>query len=146
VKMMSQTDLAELIARMGGEGAAEESRLDFTYGEILAILQSLADQKRIASAAPKNGQVALAKFVLQEARGVEDQIFSAPAITGPDDGRPAADAGNGRPTGADVDALAPTIPGAATSAPAQDGSSNVIPTISGLSPTGGGANKGGRPQ
>lgn len=143
MKMVSHTDLAELIARMGGEGGAEETRLDFTYGEILAILQSLTDQKRVASAGPKKGQFALAQFVLQETRGVEDQIFSAPAITGSDEGRPVADAGNGRPTGADVDALAPTIPGAATT---DVGGGDLAPTISGLSPTGGAANKGGRPQ
>jgi hypothetical protein len=143
VKMISHTDVAELIARMGGEGAPEDARLDFTYGEVLAILQSLSDQKRIASSTPKQGQVALAQFVLQEARGVEDQIFNAPAI--PDAGRPAADAGGGRPTGADVDALSPTFPGAAATT-TDTGNGDLAPTISGLSPTGSSANKGGRPQ
>ena len=150
VKMISHTDVAELIARMGGEGAAEEARMDFTYGEILAILQSLSNQKLIASTAAMPGQVAPAQFVLQESRGVEDQIFNAPAIAAPDEGRPAADAGNGRPTGADVDALGPTIPGAGSGPAATTadgaGSGDLAPTISGLSPTGGSANKGGRPQ
>jgi hypothetical protein len=137
VVMLSRPDAAELVVRLGGEGATEEARLDFTYGEILAILQALTDQKQLAAPA-RRGQIARATFVLQEARGVEDQILTAPVIAGADPGRPAADSTGGRPTGGTPEPLAPPLPDGAS------GGSDVAPKITGLSPTGNA--KSGRPQ
>lgn len=105
IRILSRPDLAELIARLGGEGAADEERLDFTYGEVLAILQAMSDQKKVA-AKRADGQMAVASLVMQEAPIVEQQIEQAPVIG--DAGRPQADATGARPQGEDVDS-APTI-------------------------------------
>jgi hypothetical protein len=83
---MSRPDLAELAARLAGEGATGEDRLDFTYGEVVAILQALNDAGHIASPARgRDGRELAASFVLQDPPRIEDQIRSAPAI---DEGRP----------------------------------------------------------
>lgn len=86
VRVVSRPDVAELAARLGGEGAKGEDRLDFTYGEVVAILQALSDRGNIVSARPEaDGRQLAAAFVLQDASQVADQIRSAPAI---DEGRP----------------------------------------------------------
>jgi hypothetical protein len=86
VRVLSRPDVAELAARLGGEGAKSEERLDFTYGEVVAILQSMVDRGDIVSPVRgANGRALAASFMLQEAPNVADQIQSAPAI---DEGRP----------------------------------------------------------
>ena len=86
VRVMSRPDVAELAARLGGEGFKSDERLDFTYGEVLAILQAMVDRGDIVSAARgPDGRALAASFVLQEAPQVIDQIQSAPGI---DEGRP----------------------------------------------------------
>ena len=86
VRVLSRPDVAELAARLGGQGAKADEKLDFTYGEVVAILQAMIDKGDIVSASrgPDGRQLA-ASFVLQEAPAVADQIQSAPAI---DTGRP----------------------------------------------------------
>jgi hypothetical protein len=86
VRVLSRPDVAELAARLGGQGAKADEKLDFTYGEVVAILQSMIDKGDIVSAnrGPDGRQLA-ASFVLQEAPAIADQIQSAPAI---DAGRP----------------------------------------------------------
>ncbi len=128
VQMLSRTDVAELIARLGGEGAAEERKLNFTYGEVLAILQRAgrAEEARRPGQRRAGG---LASFMLQENRGLEDQIFAAPVI---EDARPQADAsgaGGSRPTG--------EIPGDLLPA-------ELAPAVSGAGP--GSLEPQGRPQ
>jgi len=86
VRVLSRADVAELAARLGGEGAKSEEKLDFTYGEVLAILQAMVDRGDIVSSARgRDGRALAASFVLQEAPNVADQIQNAPAI---DEGRP----------------------------------------------------------
>jgi hypothetical protein len=63
-------------------------QLDFTYAEILAILQGLSDQHKLQVTTPTGEQVAAA-FMLQDAPEVRDAIDSAPLL---DKGRPT---GNG---------------------------------------------------
>lgn len=100
IRMASRPDLAEVIARLGGEGAIEEERFDFTYGEIVAILQSMS-QQRMIRAQRADGQLALTPFIFEQPRDSQDLIESAPVIeqTRPntdgsaqssDDGLPAA--------------------------------------------------------
>ena len=86
VRVLSRPDVAELAARLAGEGPKTEERLDFTYGEVLAILQAMVDRGDILSATPgPDGRAAAASFVLQEAPRVAEQILTAPSI---DQGRP----------------------------------------------------------
>lgn len=86
VRVLSRPDVAELAARLGGQGSKADEKLDFTYGEVVAILQSMIDKGEIVSAnRGRDGRQLAASFVLQEAPAVADQIQSAPAI---DTGRP----------------------------------------------------------
>jgi HEAT repeat protein len=89
VRILSRPDVAELAARLGGEGPKTDDRLDFTYGEVLAILQAMVDRGDIVSSTRgPDGRLLAASFVLQEAPQVIDQIQTAPGI---DDGRPQND-------------------------------------------------------
>ena len=89
LRVLSRPDVAELAARLGGEGPKSEDRLDFTYGEVLAILQAMVDRGDIVSATRgPDGRALAASFVLQEAPQVADLIQTAPGI---DDGRPQSD-------------------------------------------------------
>ena len=93
IKVLSRPDVAELAARLGGEGAVGEQKLDFSYGEVVAILQALSDKGDIVSSRRgEDGRLLAASFVLQEAGGVSDEVRSAPVI---DEGRPQGD----RPSG-----------------------------------------------
>src|SRR6185503_10210799 len=86
VRIVSRPDVAELAARLGGEGPKGEEKLDFTYGEVLAILQAMVERGDIVSSTRgPDGRSLAALFVLQEPPQVADQIQTAPAI---DDGRP----------------------------------------------------------
>ena len=42
VRVLSRPDLAELAARLAGYGAPGEQKLDFSYGEVVAILPNHA--------------------------------------------------------------------------------------------------------
>jgi hypothetical protein len=88
-RVLSRPDVAELAARLGGEGPKAEDKLDFTYGEIVAILQSMIDRGDVVSPTRgADGRQLAASFVLQEPPQVLDQIQSAPTI---DAGRPQTD-------------------------------------------------------
>jgi len=83
VKVLSRPDLAEIVARLGGEGG---SGLNFNYGDVVSILHELTDAKKLSAVA--NGRRVPASFVLQDLPEVEDSIYSAPALP---DARPQAD-------------------------------------------------------
>ena len=86
IHVLSRPDVAELAARLGGEGPKSDEKLDFTYGEVVAILQAMVDRGDVVS--PRrgaDGRQLAASFVLQEAPQVADEIRSAPTI---DAGRP----------------------------------------------------------
>jgi len=88
VRTASRPDVAELIARLGGEGF-EDSRkgLNFDYSQIVAIMNALADTKKLV--AMNNGTAVPASFMLQALPQVQDSIYGAPAI--PDQARPQGD-------------------------------------------------------
>lgn len=81
VKVLSNPDIAEIIARLGGEGPDREPRLNFGYADVVGIVQALADQKKLV--AKDQSPVA---FVLQESPALVDDIYNAPII--PDNARP----------------------------------------------------------
>lgn len=82
-KVLSRPDLAEIIARLGGEGGGG---LNFNYGDVVSILSALTDKKKLSAIA--SGQRVPASFVLQDLPYVADHILGAPAIP---DARPQAD-------------------------------------------------------
>ena len=84
VRMSSQPDVSEVIARLAGAVDDSDGALDFTYAEVLAILQGLSDQHKLQVAGP-NGKGLLATLMLQDEPALQDVINNAPAI---DTGRP----------------------------------------------------------
>jgi hypothetical protein len=92
IRIESNPDIKQIAARLGGLGPADEPQLNFGYGEVVAILQALSDAQKvttIASASPAgNGSRVPATFVLQEVPQLENSIYGAPVIPGPDQARP----------------------------------------------------------
>ena len=91
VLMASPPDVADIVARLAGQMDDGTGRLDFTYAEILAILQGMSDQHKLQVTAP-TGESLAAAFMLQEATDVRDAIDSAPLL---DRGRPQGDNNSG---------------------------------------------------
>lgn len=87
IRVLSHPDAAEIIARLGGEGAEGEKAFDFAYGDIVAIMQSIADNRKLV--APMGDQLASVPFMLQDIQGFENAIYNAPVI--PDQTRPQSD-------------------------------------------------------
>lgn len=83
VMMISTPDLAEVVQRLGGIAADGERPLNFTYSEVLAILQRLNEKKSLV--APVGGRFQTVAFVLQDPPALQDVIYNAPSI---DTGRP----------------------------------------------------------
>jgi hypothetical protein len=91
IVILSRPDIAELIARLGGEGPVDQANFDFCYGDVVAVLQGLADQQQVvAFAGGPDAQAVQTPFVLQALPHVNDAIDNAPVI--PDKSRPQADA------------------------------------------------------
>lgn len=86
-RVQSRPDLAELIARLGGDRAAGPPKLRFNYGDIVAIVQSLADRRQLVAAIGTD--VVPASFVLQPAPAVAEALLDAPVI--PQPSRPTGD-------------------------------------------------------
>jgi hypothetical protein len=90
VSIESNPDIAEIAARLGGAGPREEIPLPFTYCDVVAIVQGLADQQKVVSSAPSaDGTAEPVAFVLQEQPVGLDPIVDAPPL--PDQERPQAD-------------------------------------------------------
>lgn len=80
VNMLSNPDIGEIIARLGGVSAETEQPLDFSYCEIVAILQSLSQQHKLT--AVLDGQIAMAPFVLQDPSRLQAAIYNTPSMEG----------------------------------------------------------------
>lgn len=81
--MRMPADLAMLITTLGGEGPRLENgaRFDFGYGDIVGIVQQLAEKKLLVPAnAPAGQELAQVVFELQTLPGLEDPIMTAPPI------------------------------------------------------------------
>ncbi|HEX3356451.1 MAG TPA: flagellar basal body P-ring protein FlgI [Tepidisphaeraceae bacterium] len=90
IRVESNPDIAEIAARLGGVGIEGEPTLNFSYGDVVAMLQGLSDGKQVGSVV--NGQLIPAAFVMQNASNMQQDILTAPII--PDQGRPESDAQN----------------------------------------------------
>lgn len=97
VTILSQPDLAQIIARLGGEGPLDEAKFDFGYGDVVAMVQSMADGRKLV--ANHDGRLVAANFVLQELQAIPDDIRSAPLLPGQsrpqqEEGRATSSVGN----------------------------------------------------
>lgn len=84
IEMSSHPDVAEIIARLAGAQGDGMEQFNFTYGEVLAILQGLSDQQKMQVVRPTGEQVAAA-FMMSDPPDVRDAIGNAPLL---DRGRP----------------------------------------------------------
>jgi hypothetical protein len=88
VKMSSPSDVANVIARLAGQyDDGSGHQMDFTYAEVLAVLQALTEQHKLRVTMP-TGQELAASFMVQESTGLGDAIETAPRL---DRGRPDGD-------------------------------------------------------
>src|SRR5690606_28321853 len=102
-------DLAIIASRLGGDSPPGEQRLNLSYGDIVGLLERLADKGLIVSGDGREK----ANFVLQSLPGSDDPILSAPMIP---DQRPSSDT----PTienAPSIDAPSPDLPPANPLAP-----------------------------
>jgi hypothetical protein len=78
---LSAPELAELIARMAGEGEEPDKQkpLDFSYSEILAVLQNLADRGYLV-VHPDQQNSQLAAFAMQDLANRNSLVYNAPVI------------------------------------------------------------------
>jgi hypothetical protein len=90
IRIVSNPDIVEIVARLGGEGFDGGRRLRFNYGQIVSILNNLVAQQQLTAVVAGGGRVP-ASFILQELPGTADDIDNAPVI--PDQGRPQTDDG-----------------------------------------------------
>ena len=112
VQMSSPPDVGDVVARLAGQMDDGTGQLDFTYAEVLAILQGLSDQQLLKVTSP-TGEPLAAAFVLQADSGLRDEIDNAASI---ERGRPTGDAGAPK---IDAPPAAVQPPPGATGAPAE---------------------------
>ncbi len=107
----SSAEVANIIARLGGEGAEGERRFDFSYAEVVALVQALSKEAKL-HATTLDGGMDPVVFSMQESPAIEDTVLSAPRI--PDLSRPQTpDSKSDGPEGA-----AAQIPDSASTQPA----------------------------
>jgi hypothetical protein len=100
VKLMLDPLVPHLIQSLAGVNAPIEQNPKFNYGDIVAVLQTMADQNKLIG--EHSGRMVPVPFVLQDVSKTRESIFAAPAVA------PA-----GRPQGDDHSpATAPSSPSA----------------------------------
>lgn len=104
IQMNSPADLANVIARLAGQIDDGSGGLDFTYAEVLAILQGLSDEQKLHVTSP-TGQELAAALMIEQAPRSNDAIDRAPLL---DRSRPQDDNGGPR---LDSPAANPPAPG-----------------------------------
>jgi hypothetical protein len=77
VTIISNPDIAEIAARLGGAGPADEANLHFNYCDVVAVVQALADQQKVAAQQAGKPDRVAAAFVLQEIAADDASIFDA---------------------------------------------------------------------
>ena len=121
VRQQSRADLPDLLARLGGEAAEDERRLDFSYADVVSLLQAMHQAGKLTGAA-LDGTAVPITLVIEEGDDVgadNADMISAPRI--PETGRKQND-GDDASVPRIPDAAAPATPPAAE--PQQPGRAN----------------------
>jgi hypothetical protein len=96
VKFKVPPGLAILVQKLGDISRSYPGTgLDLSYGDVVAILQEMSNQKQLLGA--HKGEIVSASFVLQDISAAKDSIYSAPSL------EPEV-----RPQGGTPEALTPT--------------------------------------
>jgi len=92
VKFMVKPGVSGLVQRLGDISRTHPGTgLDLSYGDVVAILQEMSNQKELLGA--HNGEIVSASFVLQDISSAKDSIYAAPSLepeSRPQGGAPAA--------------------------------------------------------
>lgn len=80
VQMSCPSDVANLLMRLAGQMDDGTGELDFSYAEIVAILQSMTTQQTLRVTSPTTGEPIAAAFLLQADSNLRDVIDNAPSI------------------------------------------------------------------
>ncbi len=79
VKIMSRPDIGEIVGWLGGQATTDDGmHLNFSYGDIVAIVQGLCDKQQVAT--NMNGQRVPVTFVLQDVPELDQQLIGAPTL------------------------------------------------------------------
>ena len=96
IMQVSRADLADVIARLGGEASGVEERFSFSYSDVIALLQQMnTSGKLVATGIDGREQPIILTVEDQVIPGVADQAIDAPRI--PDMGRPQDSGSNAQP-------------------------------------------------
>lgn len=81
LQQLSTADLAEIVARLAGEGAEGERRFDFSYSDVVAILQRLGSVNKLVSLAPDDRHPVSARLMIQDPPQLQSVLRGAPAVS-----------------------------------------------------------------
>jgi hypothetical protein len=116
--------ISEIVAKLGGETVPGEQPLDFSYADVVAIVQGLVDQQKVSGLCGTQRQ--LASFVLQGPAAVEETAAAESIPLLRDSGRPQNDRSekhsNDGTKGSGGQAEPAALHGAAEQPPAEVGS------------------------
>jgi Flagellar P-ring protein len=76
IQVVSGLTLPEIVSRLGGKAAPDAEHLDFSYADVVAIVQGLVGA-HLVTGEGANGQVAEAPFVLDQPAALTDALVSA---------------------------------------------------------------------
>jgi hypothetical protein len=65
INVLSHNDLAEIVARLGGEGPSDDEAFDFSFNDVVAITKQLCDQKYVNGTDIRGRQQLAASFDLE---------------------------------------------------------------------------------
>ncbi len=80
IRQESRSDLANILARLGGEAGPDEKRFDFSYSDIVALLQSMHQQGKLVGKAMDGTEVPITLVIEEDTGPTRDDILSAPRI------------------------------------------------------------------
>lgn len=80
IRQESRADLANILARLGGEAAEDERRLDFSYSDVVALLQSMHQAGKLVGKTMDGTEVPITLVIEEDTGPTRDEILSAPQI------------------------------------------------------------------
>lgn len=80
IQQQSRADLANILARLGGEAAEDEKRLDFSYSDVVALLQSMHQAGKLVGKTMDGTEVPITLVIEEDTGPTRDEILSAPQI------------------------------------------------------------------
>ena len=80
IRQESRADLANILARLGGDAAEDEKRLDFSYSDVVALLQSMHQTGKLVGKTMDGTEVPIDLVIEEDTGPTRDDVLSAPQI------------------------------------------------------------------